>query len=313
MNDLQHLARVRDEDLAGRASGAGARALLASITEDAVAANGHVTHGPALDAPRRRLRGLVASGGRRRTGRLLVAAGAVAAVAAAAVVGPALLGEDHATSYASSAIDIELRGDYYVATIKDPLADYAKYTKGFKAVGLNVRLQPVPSSPSQTGKVIGMSGIGGPTDHPVPTSIGSGTEPAGCTLGRPGCMMTITVGRQVTGSALVTLGRAARPGEKYQNIGSATGKGEMLEGYDPEEKTVGEVLAEARRRHVHAVFQVIAPAPGYDGYRFEPGKQPVKVGDDWIVWRAESEQAGVLRLLVTKDRLPKNPTKAATG
>ncbi|SDL87260.1 hypothetical protein [Nonomuraea jiangxiensis] len=307
MNDLQHLARVRDEDLSGRVSGAGARALLASITEEPVAATGRAADG------RGRFGGLVAVGGRRRTGRLLVAAGAVAAVAAAAVVGPAVLGGGQATSYASSAIDIELRGDYYVASIKDPLADYAQYTKGFKAVGLNVRLEPVPSSPSQVGKVIGMSGVGGPTTGPVPTSIGSGTEPAGCTLGRPGCVMTLTVGRQVTGDALVKLGRPAQAGEKYQNIGSATGKGEMLEGYDPEEKTVGEVLAEARRRSVGAVFRVITPAPDYNGFRFDPDGQKAKVGDDWIVWRAESEQAGVLRLLVTKDRLPQNPTKSTTN
>lgn len=38
MNELQHLARVRDEDLAGQASGAGARALLASITSEEPAA-----------------------------------------------------------------------------------------------------------------------------------------------------------------------------------------------------------------------------------------------------------------------------------
>ncbi|MEO3872408.1 hypothetical protein ABGB18_26645 [Nonomuraea sp. B12E4] len=301
MNDLEHLARVSDKDLAGTVSGAGARALLAAITDEPATAPTHAS------------RGLPPRAARRRTGRLLVTAGATAATAAAAVVGPALLREDHATSYASSAIDIQPRGDYYVATIKNPLADYAEYTKGFKAVGLNVRLQPVPASPSQVGKVTGMQGVGGPTDRPVPASIGSGTEPRGCAMGRPGCSMTITVGRQVTGDALVMLGRQALPGEKYQNFGSATAKGEMLEGYVPEGKTVGEVLTEARRRHVRAVFQEITPAPDHNGYRFEPDKRTVKVGDDWIVWRAESEQPGVLRLLVTRHRLPKNPTEPITN
>ncbi|MEO3788645.1 hypothetical protein ABGB14_00430 [Nonomuraea sp. B10E15] len=51
MNDLQQLARVSDEDLAGQSSGARARALLASITGEALstvasdAADAHATRG----------------------------------------------------------------------------------------------------------------------------------------------------------------------------------------------------------------------------------------------------------------------------
>ncbi|MEO3883835.1 hypothetical protein [Nonomuraea sp. B5E05] len=304
MNDLQQLARVRDEDLAGQASGAGARALLTSITGEALAtvtsdaADAHATRG-----------GLF----RRRTRRLAAGAVAVAGLAAAAVIGPAVLGENGpATSYAGSAIDIELRGDQYVATIKDPLADYAEYTKGFKAVGLNVRLQPVPSSPSQVGKVTGVRSHGSPNvGHPDQFPIGSGSAPEGCTLGRDGCAMTVIVGSDFTGDAVVKLGRQAQPGEKYQNRGTATAEGEMLEGYDPAEKTVGEVRAEAGDRGLKTVFQVITPGPGNVGYRMAPERRQAEVGDDWIVWRAESEQAGVLRLLVTRERLPRNPTKPA--
>ncbi|TDD11394.1 hypothetical protein E1292_05605 [Nonomuraea deserti] len=302
MNDLQQLARIRDENLRGQASGAGARTLLTSITGEALEI---VTSDATVVPPTR--------GGlfRSRTRRLAAGGVAVAGLAAAAVIGPAVVGGT-ATSYASSAIDIELRGDQYVATIKDPLAEYAEYTKGFKAVGLDVRLQLVPSSPSQVGKVTGWRTHGHPkVSHPNQLPFGSGSAPAGCTLGQDGCAMTVIVESDFTGGAVVKLGRPARPGEKYQNRGSATAEGEMLEGYDPAEKTVGEVRAEARDRGLKTAFQVITPSPDYTGYRIEPERRRAKVGDDWIVWRAESEQAGVLRLLVTRERLPRNPTAPA--
>jgi hypothetical protein len=119
--------------------------------------------------------------------------------------------------------------------------------------------------------------------------------------------MTVMVARGWAGWASVKLGRAAEPGEKYGNLRPATHKGEMLEGFRADEKTVGEVRAEARKRGLRAVFQVITPAPDYEGYRVEQDEQSAEVGDDWIVWEAQSEQAGVVRLLVTKERLPKNP------
>jgi hypothetical protein len=296
MNDVQHLARVHDESLAGQSSGAGARALLASILAEPVTET--------TQAPRRLLPDLWAA--RSRTRRLAVGAVAVAGIVVAAVLGPTVLGErGGAPSYASAAIDIELRGDMYVATIKDPLADHAKYTEGFKAVGLNVNLRMVPSSPSKVGKIAGMSLSGRLADNG--RSIESGTAPEGCELGTGGCAMTIVVARGWAGWASVRLGRAAEPGEKYQNSGSAMRKGEMLEGYRADQKTVGEVLAEVRRRGLKAVFQVIVPGPGNDGYGVRPGDQAAEVGDDWIVWEAEPEQAGVVRLMVTKERLAKNP------
>ncbi|MEV6030508.1 hypothetical protein AB0L65_05135 [Nonomuraea sp. NPDC052116] len=297
MNNLQHLARVRDEDLAGQASGAGARALLASITSEEPAAESAI--GPA----------------RRRTSRwrtrLVVGAVAVTGLAAAAVIAPAVLGpRGPATSYANSAIDIELRGDMYVATIKDPFADYAKYTEGFKAVGLNVNLEVVPVSPTQVGQITGMRLSGPLADNGE--SITNGTSPEGCAFGSAGCAMTVEVARGWTGWASVRLGRAARPGERYQNWRSAMKKGEMLAGYRADGKTVGEVMAEVRRRGLEAVFQIITPAPDNDGYGVDPKQQSAKVGDDWMVWEVQSEKAGVVRLMVTKERLPKNPVYGDT-
>ncbi|GAA1627433.1 hypothetical protein GCM10009733_025230 [Nonomuraea maheshkhaliensis] len=301
MNQLQHLARVRDEDLAGQASGAGARALLPALTAEEPGSR------PSAVVTRRTHRA-------RRTRRVLAGALAAGALVAAAVVGPAVLGtEGIATSYANSAMDIRLEGDYYVAVIKNPLADYAEFTEGFKAVGLNVRLRPVPSSPSQVGQVTGVSagpggGAGTASWHPNDDRrIGTGTSPAGCDLARSGCSMTVLVRRDYRGDGVVKLGRPARPGEKYQNLRPATAEGEMLEGFRVDEKTVGEVRAEIDRRGLKAVFEVITPAPGNNGWRVDPAEQTAEVGDDWIVWEARSERQGVVRLQVTKERLPKNP------
>ncbi|MFC7582654.1 hypothetical protein ACFQYP_01705 [Nonomuraea antimicrobica] len=119
--------------------------------------------------------------------------------------------------------------------------------------------------------------------------------------------MTVMVRRDYTGDGSVGLGRTAQPGEKYQNLAPATREGEMLEGYRADEKTVGEVLTEVRKRGLKANFEVITPAPGNNGWRVDPGEQSAQVGDDWIVWEARSEQAGVVLLQVTKERLPQNP------
>jgi hypothetical protein len=291
---VRGLAKVRDEELAGRASGAGARALLASI----------IAHEPTAELTRR---------GRRPAlswrGRLAAGAVAVAGLAAAALIGPTVLGGP-VSAYANSAIEIELHGDTYVATIKDPFADHAKYTEGFKAVGLDVNLEVVPVSPIEVGKITGMRVSGHRADNGE--SITSGTKPDGCALGSEGCAMTVEVAQGWTGSAAVMLGRAAEPGEKYRNWHSAMNKGEMLEGYRADGKTVGEVMAEVRTRGLKAVFEIITPSPDNNGYSVDPGEQSAQVGDDWVVWEALPHQAGVVRLMVTRERLPKNPVYGDT-
>ncbi|MFD0479406.1 hypothetical protein ACFQ0B_73025 [Nonomuraea thailandensis] len=70
---------------------------------------------------------------------------------------------------------------------------------------------------------------------------------------------------------------------------------------------MGELNEEARRRGVRTTFQVIRPHENHEGYSVRPGDSSAGVRDDWFVWEAESVAAGVVRLLVTKERLPKNP------
>ncbi|MEV1248800.1 hypothetical protein [Nonomuraea sp. NPDC049750] len=288
---ISELARVNDEQLAGQASGAGARALLAAIAEEKP---GTAAATVGRRAPRSR-----------RARRLLVGLAATAALATAVVMGPVLLERNAGTasSYANAAIDIELRGDEYIARIKDPFADHALYAEAFQAIGLHIGLEPIPASPTQVGAIV-RYGFAGTT---MADRLGGGLEPAGCALGHDGCFLTVTVSKGFNGRGVFYLGRPAKPGEKYQAFGDAGRKGEMLEGYDADGRTVGKVAAEARRRGLRVVFRIIEPNPDGNGFGMNPAKQLAKVGDHWYVWAAEPEQDGTVRLLVTEKHLPKNP------
>lgn len=286
MNELSELARIRDEQLAGQASRAGARALLATI----------VAEEPGTEATRSR------APRSRRTRRLVVGLLATATLATVAVMGPTLLKKEDATSYANTAIDIELRGDEYIARIKDPFADHALYAEAFQAMGLDIGMELIPASPTQVGNIVRM-GFAGTTEA---DRLGGGLEPDGCAFGHEGCFLTVTVSKGFKGRGVFYLARPARPGEKYQASGDAGRKGEMLEGYDADGRTVGKVAAEARRRGLRVVFRIIEPNPDGNGFGMNRD-QSAKIGDHWYVWAAEPEQVGTVRLLVTEKHLRKNP------
>ncbi|MFC4005960.1 hypothetical protein ACFOY2_01910 [Nonomuraea purpurea] len=87
----------------------------------------------------------------------------------------------------------------------------------------------------------------------------------------------------------------------------ATYKGRSLEGLRVDEKTVGEVLPELRRRGKKVIFAVISVPPGNPGGFGIVHTQKEPVGDHWVVWEAEENAKGVIQLLVTENRLDKNP------
>ncbi|RCG33096.1 hypothetical protein DQ384_01235 [Sphaerisporangium album] len=338
---LSGLARVRDRELAGRASTAGARTLLASITSAPVSASpgrGEVlaaatgTEG-AVIAPARRGQApalpaatgteTAAAPASRRPWRIRLAAGAAAAglLTAGVVAGPGLLGGGSAAGYANSAVDIARDGDQYVARIKDPFAEYRMYTEAFRAVGLDIDLRPVPVSPTAVGKILGMviadhsppgtgpkveAGPSGPLVDGVALTME--TLPKNCRPGRDaGCVMVLRIPVGFPGDVLVRLGREARPGEEYANFEAATAPGEMLAGVKLRKgRPVDDVLAQVRGRNLTAVFSLVKVDGKTGGLSFEP--LPARtVGGDWTVWNAWQVKAGVVRLLVTPERLPENP------
>jgi hypothetical protein len=115
------------------------------------------------------------------------------------------------------------------------------------------------------------------------------------------------VSKGFKGRGVFYLARPAKPGEKYQTHAEAGKKGEMLEGYDADGRTVGKVAAEARGRGLRVVFQIIKPNPDGNGFGLDQDEQSAEVGDHWYVWAAEPEQVGTVRLLVTEKHLRKNP------
>ncbi|MER6172321.1 hypothetical protein [Streptosporangium sp. NPDC001681] len=302
---LRPLSRIEPGQPDGHASGAGARALLTSIT--------------VREPGRARRPGLLPRGPR----RLVPILAAAVVLATGIVVGPSLLedGGGAATSYANSAVEIHREGDQYVARIKDPFADYGRYTEAFHAVGLNVDLRPVPVSPGAVGKTLGMVITGkdslapDPQGTPDPSGPRFGgvalsveTAPKGCHPGRSShCVMVMRIPAGFAGGVNVRLGRQAKPGEEYANFDAALAPGEMFAGVRLRDgRSVDDMLAEARKRELTAVFSLIRTDEETGGLSFEPLPAD-RVGRGWIVWHAWQVKAGVIRLLVTPERLPENP------
>jgi hypothetical protein len=194
MTDLRQLARVDDADLDGLATGPAAGALLAQL----------MTEPP---EPRRRpLRRLV-----------LVATAAVVALLAA-VVGPSLV-PGGATSYANSAVEIHREGDFYVARIKDPLADGARFAEAFRAVGLDVDIELVPVSPKRVGMLLSSGGGGGGLrgSRAMTEVVPNGPEKVDCALDPSRCSIIIKIDADSSGWNRFKVGRPAQPGEALQD------------------------------------------------------------------------------------------------
>ena len=200
--DVARLARVRDEELTALHAGAAAQALLADVMTEPV----HVS------APTARVR---------PAHRLVLAAAAALAVTTAVVAGPSLIedGTGGAASYANSAIAVDREGGFFVARIKDPLADHARYTEAFRAVGLDVDIELVPVSPKLVGQLIASgSGGTGDGDNIVTTDVVSaGPEPVDCAREPARCTIMIRIAADSTGWMRFTVGRAAQPGEAYED------------------------------------------------------------------------------------------------
>ncbi|GAA2121196.1 hypothetical protein [Actinomadura alba] len=285
------LARVEPGEPGGRSSGAAGQALLASI----------VTDEPATAVAPVRVR-------RHRPWRLALAAVAAGVMAVGVVVGPSLLGDGRgaATSYANSAVEVRLEGKDYVARIKDPFADHEKYSAAFKAVGLHVDLRVVPVSPSAVGDMVQIGVSGGEPGMVLTT--GMERDGKDCKAPEKGCALVVRVPAGSTGKAWVKLGRAARPGESYENAGSVTAKGEDLAGAKVRGRPFEAVMAEVRRRGLKTEFQLVV-LQGNDQHTLKP-LTAGQIGPDWTVWDAEPVRAGTVRLLVTREHLDHNPLYA---
>ncbi|MEV0387776.1 hypothetical protein [Nonomuraea sp. NPDC050643] len=157
---------------------------------------------------------------------------------------------------ASAALDIDRVGDHYVITVQDLMADPEVYQAELKARGLDIRLRLVATSASQTGRMFVVndldrlrSGVPVPVDGPITTIDGPGPcpRPAGCPVG-------VKVPVDFAKKAEITLGRRARPGERYKMPPGIAAAGEPLHCVDYVNKPVAEIVAMLRERDVTPRF-----------------------------------------------------------
>jgi hypothetical protein len=201
VQQVARLARVRDEDLAGIGSGPAAQELLGRLTSQPVEVE--------VDVQR----------ARRPRARLALAACGVVAMTGALVVGPSLLGgTGAATSYANSAIEVTRVDGVYVARIKDPLADHERYAEAFRAVGLDVDIELVPVAPARVGQLL-ETGSGGSSGEVSTELVSTGPAPVDCSLQPAACTMIVRISDDTGGDVHYKLGRAAAPGEAYDDPG----------------------------------------------------------------------------------------------
>jgi hypothetical protein len=192
---VARLARVTDEELRGFARSGPARDLMDGIVA------GRFDPAPEPGPARRRVR------------RFALATALAGALSVAIVLAPIVLpnGAGTAASYANEAIEIRREGDGFVARIKDPLADSARYEQGFRAVGRDVEIELVPVPPDLVGMVLETSGDGS-------LQVSSRQD---CAVPAQPCTVEIRVSADGDGSVRQVIGRAARPGEAFRVPGSS--------------------------------------------------------------------------------------------
>jgi hypothetical protein len=304
-------ARVKPGRPGGDPSGAGARTLLASITSEEPGLSG---------APARPRRHWF------RPRRLVLGLAGAALLATGIVVGQGLLDNGASPSFA---VTKDSNGVVYVKVrdFNDAEARARAVTQQLKELGVPAIVDYAPRGMWCREPRGTMVRDIPPGLYSVPENI-PGEDPTSgnwqmridTKLFKPGQTFVWTIGEYSTSSILMH-GPVAPcvlvpddehlPKEmtKAPDYLLATTKGRSLAGFRVDEKTVGEVLPELRKRGLKATFLIMAIPPGNPGGFGEIRTQTTSPGDDWIVWEAQESvrKPKVIRLLVTDKRYDKNP------
>jgi hypothetical protein len=225
---LRRLDPLREQDLvqlleAGRASG-GAERILAT--------------------PRRRARVHRAVRAPR-----LASAQAFGLAAVAAAFGAAVLAFSLVSSSAppAAALSFSEHGGFVLAKIVNPYASVAEMRSELKSNHLHVTLKLLPVPAGSVGKVAMIDVNGGAANGVQPLTEGV------CANGP--CAVGVKVARSFTGTGYVEIGRAARPGEKYEStpIGGAFAPGEQLHCSGLQGASVAKVLPALAGRKLSVV------------------------------------------------------------
>ncbi|MER6948438.1 hypothetical protein ABT294_30865 [Nonomuraea sp. NPDC000554] len=190
---------------------------------------------------------------RRLTWRLAVPA---TALVAAAVVGLtwALPLETGFGPTAAQALDIDQEDGYYVIKINDLYANPKLYQDQLRAAGLDISLEVRPVGPAFEGQVF-------PTtpDHQYIEEI-KGIYPPGECDKLDGCAIGVKIPTTFKGTAEISIGRKAEPGEQYEGTTSFDAKGEPMHCVPYLNKTVAELRPILEERGVSiTAFNVEGP------------------------------------------------------
>ena len=178
-------------------------------------------------------------------------------------------------SVQAAALSFVRHRQYLTVKVKDPVADPARYRKEFAAHGLDVDLELEPTSPRETGSVIFLEG-----------GVKVVTAPGHC--GTKTCDIGIKIPLGYKGFVRVVFGRTALPGEHY-NTGPGDTPGEGVGLSNVKNRTVADVLAEAKRKHIGNIsyrYQPTSPDEQGDRQPYPMGIPADKVKGDWRVYNA---------------------------
>ncbi|GAA4502522.1 hypothetical protein GCM10023191_054200 [Actinoallomurus oryzae] len=231
---------------------------------------------------------------------LLLTTGAVAAGAVAVAVTvvptrdtgrPAVTVAPAPPRVQAAALSFTRKGGYLTVKVTDPVADPARYKKEFAAHGLNVDLRLEPGPARKAGSVIFLEDDGGGRVKTI-------SAPGHC--GSETCEVGIKIPLTYKAFVRVVFGRTARPGEHY-NTGPGDTPGEGVGLSDVRGRTVADVLAEARRRHIGGIgyrYQPTRPDEQGDRQPYPMGVPADKVKGDWRVYDAAAGTGGEVLLFV---------------
>jgi hypothetical protein len=215
---------------------------------------------------------------------------------------------------AAAPLDIRQQGAFYIITVKNLLAAPRRYEAQLWAHGIPLSLRVVPASPSVVGTIDGPfdSRYDGLTKEQIaerPDLVSSIERPGACAA-RHTCIFGLRVpvnykavpNPSYRGMSQITLGRAARPGERYQILAALQAPGEPLHCVGFIKKRVDRVLALLREHGV-------ARAGFYDGTAMRSA-----VPGSWYVQEGFLSEPGKATLLVSPTRArPDVPGPIMTG
>lgn len=202
----------------------------------------------------------------------------------------------------ASALNIRQEGGYYIIEIKDLYANPKMYEEQLRHYGLDVSLKVRPATAAFEREVF-------PTapDMSVVSEIQGINPPGPCDMVGDACAIGLKIPVGFKGTALVAVGRKARPGEKYDVTTSWDTKGEPMHCVPFANKTVAEVRATLTERGVRISGFLV---PDLTAEKAGGGSEQASVPDTWLVRGGFFTEPGVAVVVAHTTPLPQRAIDA---